>query len=125
MNNFEKIKAMDIDEMARWLGADTCNFCVYQKVNCDDVKQCKDDIKLWLESEVREMNQDELIKNLGGEHETMVAACKLFARILSKVAEKSNDTEINFKVGEVTDNETGNSLGKIQVLWNKLEEVRE
>ena len=53
----------------------------------------------------------------------MVAACKLFARILSKVAEKSNATEINFKVGEVTDNETGKSLGKIQVLWNKLEET--
>jgi len=71
------------------------------------------------------MNQDELIKNLGGEHETMIAACKLFARILSKVAEKSNANEINFKVGEVTDNETGKSLGKIQVLWNKLDEVRE
>jgi hypothetical protein len=26
-------------------------------------------------------------------------------------------------VGEVTDNETGKSLGKIQVLWNKLEEI--
>ena len=54
MNNFEKIKSMDIDEMARWLGADTCNFCVYQQVNCDDIKQCKDGIKQWLESEVRE-----------------------------------------------------------------------
>lgn len=54
MNNFEKIKAMGIDEMARWLGANTCNYCVYQKVSCDDVKQCKDGIKLWLESEVRE-----------------------------------------------------------------------
>jgi hypothetical protein len=53
VNNFEKIKAMDIDEMARWLGADTCNFCVYQQVNCDDI-ECKDDIKQWLELEVRE-----------------------------------------------------------------------
>jgi len=71
------------------------------------------------------MTEEELIENLGGDYETMVAACKLFARILHKVSEQTNATEINFKVGEVTDNETGNSLGKIQVLWNKLEEVKE
>ena len=50
MNNFEKIKAMNIDEMARWLGLNICNYCVYQQVNCDDIK-CKDGIKQWLESE--------------------------------------------------------------------------
>ena len=54
ITNFEKIKAMNIDEMARCLGANSCNYCVYQQVNCDDIKQCKDGIKLWLESEVRE-----------------------------------------------------------------------
>ena len=54
MNNFEKIKAMSIDEMAKLLGANSCNYCVYQQVNCDDIKQCKDGIKQWLESESEE-----------------------------------------------------------------------
>ena len=71
------------------------------------------------------MTEDELIKNLGGDHETMVAACKLFARILHKVSEQTNATEINFKVGEVTDKETGKNLGRVNVKWNKLIEVEE
>lgn len=45
MNNFEKIKAMDIDEMARWLG-----MMVY--CNCDDTTV--EEYRQWLESEVRE-----------------------------------------------------------------------
>lgn len=71
------------------------------------------------------MTEDELIKNLGGDHETMVAACKIFARILQKVAEETNANEINFKVGEVSDKETGKNLGRINVKWNKLIEVEE
>ena len=53
MNNFEKIKALDIDEMAKWLSANICDYCAYQQVNCDDI-ECKVGIKQWLESEVRE-----------------------------------------------------------------------
>lgn len=66
MNNFEKIKAMDIDEMAEFLfllqngkicGCSDCN-----NLCCDDLMYankpfdylCKEHIKQWLESEVRE-----------------------------------------------------------------------
>ena len=45
MNNFEKIKSMDIDEMAEWLG-----MMVYCNCNEDTV----DEYRSWLESEVRE-----------------------------------------------------------------------
>lgn len=63
MNNFEKIKAMNIDEMAEFLSRHvSCNFCL---VNCPHVKvtnirewanlpSCKQYFKQWLESEVRE-----------------------------------------------------------------------
>ena len=56
MNNFEKIKAMDIDEMAEYLAymeCDTC--CVYgDKTDCLEGSDCFTGIKQWLESEVRE-----------------------------------------------------------------------
>ena len=56
MNNFEKIKAMNIDEMVKWVSSITdCCFCPMQHPT--DVKcyeGCPDGIKLWLESEVRE-----------------------------------------------------------------------
>jgi len=45
MNNFEKIKAMDIDEMAEFLKDE--EELGYFDVDINDVKQ-------WLESEVRE-----------------------------------------------------------------------
>ena len=47
MNNFEKIKAMDIDEMAEWF---ECNYLDVIELVCSDSKS----IKQWLESEVRE-----------------------------------------------------------------------
>jgi hypothetical protein len=53
VNNFEKIKAMDIDEMARWmtqfvnLDCFDCN----ESHTCDS---CYKENKQWLESEVRE-----------------------------------------------------------------------
>lgn len=56
MNNFEKIKAMDIDEFAQWVSSITdCSFCPMRHPT--DVKcyeGCPDGIKQWLESEVRE-----------------------------------------------------------------------
>ncbi len=67
------------------------------------------------------MKEKELIENLGGEHETMVAACKLFARILNGVALNTNATEITFKVGEITDKESGKNLGRIKVIWESNE----
>lgn len=54
MNNFEKIKAMDIEEMAKLLskgcciGDFTCHGCI-----CTDDK-CLNTIKQWLESESEE-----------------------------------------------------------------------
>lgn len=51
MNNFEKIKAMDIDEMAEFLGERSSMFVV-KKCASDWVNE--DLIKQWLESEVRE-----------------------------------------------------------------------
>jgi hypothetical protein len=64
MNNFEKIKAMDIDEMAEFID-DMYFSCVEcDCVNCLDIVQdfceqnsvieTKNGIKQWLESEVRE-----------------------------------------------------------------------
>jgi hypothetical protein len=53
VNNFEKIKAMDIDEMARWL-TQFVNLDCYdcnENPNCDS---CYKENKLWVESEVRE-----------------------------------------------------------------------
>ena len=45
MNNFEKIKAMDIDEMAEWLNDIADDI---------DIPCTAEAMKLWLESEVRE-----------------------------------------------------------------------
>lgn len=61
MNNFQKIKAMSIDEMAEFSSVfQRCSFCVLSlkengQVYCD-LEQCrkiacKDGIKQWLESE--------------------------------------------------------------------------
>ena len=61
MNNFEKIKAMSIDEMAEYSAVfQRCSFCIASsKENgmtvtngaiCKMIK-CKDGIKQWLESE--------------------------------------------------------------------------
>ena len=56
MNNFEKIKAINIDEMAEFLLDRAC--CDSCKCNLDDNKcmavGCREGIKQWLESEVRE-----------------------------------------------------------------------
>ena len=53
MNNFEKIKAMNIDEMADWLieQEKDCEGCGYKNDCCND---CFVTMKQWLESEVRE-----------------------------------------------------------------------
>ena len=46
MNNFEKIKAMDIDEMAEWFETNDLDMI---ELVCSD----SESIKKWLESEVR------------------------------------------------------------------------
>lgn len=59
MNNFEKIKAMDIDDMAEFLNnfrrIPKCDYCIY-KNDYDDCHAdfCYKSTKPWLESEVRE-----------------------------------------------------------------------
>lgn len=51
MNNFERIKAMNIDEMAKLLSSHNCDYCVlFQKLECYKIK-CEDGIKQWLEQE--------------------------------------------------------------------------
>lgn len=57
MNNFQKIKLMDIDEMAKLLNSHICDCCVFlQKVECYKIK-CEDGIKQWLEQESEEVNE--------------------------------------------------------------------
>ena len=51
MNNFQRIKAMDIDEMAEFL-KQNCALLVAKKAGSDYVDE--DLVKQWLESEVRE-----------------------------------------------------------------------
>ena len=53
ITNFQKIKAMGIDEMARWLAKIVNLDCC----DCNDSPKCDlcyEQNKLWLESEVRE-----------------------------------------------------------------------
>lgn len=51
MTNFEKIKAMDIDELAIFFQGD-CTFCVCFSEPGRCSLSCKEGIKKWLESEV-------------------------------------------------------------------------
>lgn len=54
MNNFEKIKAMDIDEMAEWLykfnDDSLCEYC-YGCNKENEELGCEEYFKQWLESE--------------------------------------------------------------------------
>lgn len=64
MNNFEKIKAMDIDEMARWFATSKIHSEILRIIMYDTVRfgytfdqemeQKIKTFKQWLESEVRE-----------------------------------------------------------------------
>ena len=50
MTNYEKIKAMDIDELAELFQGD-CTFCVFfSDPRCFSLS-CKEGVKKWLESE--------------------------------------------------------------------------
>ena len=57
MTNYEKIKAMSVEELADLLDYGECHCCAYYKTNspvdCLDCV-CKDGVKKWLESEVEE-----------------------------------------------------------------------
>lgn len=58
ITNFQKIKAMDIDEMAEffnWFKKNRCEYCIY-KNDYDDCRAdfCDGATIRWLESEVRE-----------------------------------------------------------------------
>ena len=48
MNNFEKIKAMSIEEKAEYLSKIECNENCMKLWNCDE---CVDNYKQWLQSE--------------------------------------------------------------------------
>lgn len=56
MTNFEKIKQMSVEELAKFIeetsSGGSCDFCVYSD-NCPNV-DCKIGIKWWLKSEAEE-----------------------------------------------------------------------
>lgn len=54
--------------------------------------------------------------------ETLEACCKLMAKIFSKQALNLNATNINYKVENITDKETGTLFGTVKVEW-VLQEV--
>lgn len=58
MTNFEKIKAMSVEEMAEHLDKTSCDYCCFQKQPCDYYlygdEICKKSIKQWLEREAEE-----------------------------------------------------------------------
>lgn len=48
MNNFEKIKAMDIDEFSEFMIIENyCLYCPYDINTCED-KDCAEGMKQWL-----------------------------------------------------------------------------
>lgn len=53
MNNYEKIKAMSIDEMVRWLWRITdCECCEASKKDCCfGAGKCEKTLKQWLQQE--------------------------------------------------------------------------
>ena len=58
MNNYERIKAMSIEEMAEFideLGCTLCEKCKYEDNNCIPYEECVNGLKLWLESEVKDV----------------------------------------------------------------------
>ena len=55
MNNFEKIKQMNIDEMAKFISSETTTCKYGDCYDCEvDTDGCINGIKKWLESEVEE-----------------------------------------------------------------------
>lgn len=58
MNNFERIKNMSLDEMARKLTriiSDCCEYCPLQE-DCKDenIHNCRESVKQWLQKECEE-----------------------------------------------------------------------
>lgn len=56
MNNFNKIKAMNIDEIAEFIMCQNmCFKCVNKELPiCKEKQNCKSGIKQWLEQEIEE-----------------------------------------------------------------------
>lgn len=56
MTNYERIKNMSVEEMAKWLDGfefTNCKCCEFKGTPCSGVA-CEDGCKMWLESEVEE-----------------------------------------------------------------------
>lgn len=53
MTNFERIKAMSLDEMAEVMAKEGCFYCEYATID-DCGGWCKEGFRKWLESEVTE-----------------------------------------------------------------------
>ncbi len=52
MNNFEKIKAMSIDEMAEFIAENiNCGSCCLTDTACSVDLECDEVVKQWLETE--------------------------------------------------------------------------
>ncbi|MBO5715054.1 MAG: hypothetical protein J6S23_01515 [Clostridia bacterium] len=58
MTNFEKIKAMSVEEMVEWIAdmvEGECTFCpAFSFCECDGNERCEDCMKKYLESEAEE-----------------------------------------------------------------------
>jgi hypothetical protein len=51
MTNYEKIKAMSVEEIAKWLNAKSnCSTCANE--NCNGMGDCEQGHLLWLQQEV-------------------------------------------------------------------------
>ena len=54
-DNFEKIKAMSVEEMADFLKDPCCcEYCHAEGVCTSDIQSCRKGLEKWLESEVKE-----------------------------------------------------------------------
>ena len=49
MNNYEKIKSMSVDELAKLFANEGCRVCKYRIIDCiTEDKDCEEGIKQWL-----------------------------------------------------------------------------
>lgn len=57
MNNFEKVKQMTVEEMAKWLdciSSECSEMCTANYTHCNLQSTCQENIKQWLLAEVKQ-----------------------------------------------------------------------
>ena len=69
--------------------------------------------------ETKELEKiNEIVNNMGNAKETLIAACKLLARLLYEEGKKYNATEIKFTVSDIYELKDYSKWGSIEVKWN-------